>query len=72
MPAPQAAPVVHAAADAIAEALSPFASTTVVKNFTERAVPAESLYGAATGKLREVAAVWDPDGVIRLSHPLDA
>lgn len=72
VPAPQAAPVVHAAADAIAEALSPFASTTVVKNFTERAVPAESLYGAATGKLREVAAVWDPDGVIRLSHPLDA
>ncbi len=71
VPAPEALPVVTAAASAVVDALAPFAARTVVKNFAETPTPAAELYGGAVERLRQVLSVWDPERIIRTGHPLD-
>jgi len=68
---PESLPVVRDAASAVLRALQPFASRTLVKNFAETPAPAEELYGGATERVRQVAADWDPERIIRTGHPLD-
>lgn len=70
VPSPEALPPVRAAAERMAERLRPFSSSQVVKTFADRPASPESIYGAALGRLREIAAAWDPEGVISLAHPI--
>ncbi|MGB4780110.1 FAD-binding oxidoreductase, partial [Microbacterium sp.] len=71
VPVPEAAEQVRAAAAHVIDGLGAYSSGAVVKNFAETPAPASAVYGAAVTGLREVAAAWDPDGVINLGHPLD-
>ncbi|WP_460776538.1 FAD-binding oxidoreductase [Microbacterium sp. GXF7504] len=71
VPFPEALEPVRTATAAVADRLDPYATGRRVKNFCETPVPARELFGAATDRIRAVAASWDPEGVIRLGHPLD-
>lgn len=70
VPAPQLVGAVAAAAGAVVEAMEPFASAGIVKNFAERPVDPAALYGAATDRLGGIVERWDPDGRIRTGHPI--
>ncbi|MBD8022978.1 FAD-binding oxidoreductase [Microbacterium gallinarum] len=71
VPFPGALAAVKDAATAVADRMQPFASSAVVKNFAERPTAAATLYGIDAERLRRVACAWDPEGVIRVGHPLD-
>jgi FAD/FMN-containing dehydrogenase len=71
VPFPEALEPVRASAAGVITRLAPYASPTRVKNFTDSPSPAETLFGAATERLRAVVAAWDPERVIRTGHPLD-
>jgi hypothetical protein len=68
VPFPEALGPVTSAADAVADALAPFASPRAFRNFVERPGEPEALYGPALERLRRVTETWDPTGVIRLGH----
>ncbi|QCV95048.1 FAD-binding oxidoreductase [Acidipropionibacterium acidipropionici] len=70
IPAPQLAAAVTSAAGAVVDAMGPFASARVVKNFAERPVDAAALYGPATDRLGRIVESWDPHGMIRVGHPI--
>ncbi|MDR7186829.1 FAD/FMN-containing dehydrogenase [Microbacterium trichothecenolyticum] len=68
VPVPQALDAVRAAASAVSDALSPFASGRVVKTFAERQSDAAALYGDAEERLKALRAEWDPDSQIVTGH----
>jgi len=70
VPVPEALAGVRQGAEALVEALRPYSSSQAVKNFAERPASAEALYGASLPRLREIAAQWDPEGVIVGAHAL--
>lgn len=70
VPVTEALPVAQHASAKLVERLAPFASPRMAKTFAERPVAARRLYGDATDRLREIAARWDPAGLIRSGHPL--
>jgi len=70
VPVPEALAAVRQGAEALVEALRPYSSSQAVKNFAERPASAEALYGASLPRLHEIAAQWDPEGVIVGAHAL--
>jgi FAD/FMN-containing dehydrogenase len=70
VPAADARPAVEGAAAAVIEALGPYSTSTTVKNFCESPERPEALFGASTERLRRIAAAWDPERVIRTTHPI--
>jgi FAD/FMN-containing dehydrogenase len=70
VPVPEALEPVRRGAEGLVARLQPFASAQAVKNFSERPVPAEALYGGAVSRLRDIRSHWDPDGLIVTAHPL--
>jgi len=70
VPVPEALAAVRQGAEALVEALRPYSSSQAVKNFAERPASAEALYGASLPRLREIAAQWDPEGIVVGAHAL--
>jgi hypothetical protein len=71
-PTPDAATVVHAATQAVLEAVAPWRSATDYINFREVATAPEQLYRTDTlARLRAVKRSHDPNNTIRSAHPLD-
>jgi FAD/FMN-containing dehydrogenase len=71
VPVPELHEPVRQAAGAVIDALLPYAAASIVKNFAERPVEPELMYGEATERVRRIVAAWDPESIIRVAHPLD-
>jgi FAD/FMN-containing dehydrogenase len=72
-PVPPAREAVHAALDSVFELLHPYRAPWGSINFTERPVPLEQLYAPDTvTRLREVKRRYDPNGLFRSNHPIEA
>jgi hypothetical protein len=57
----------------VREALAPVDNGANYLNFAEHAVEPESIYGSARlARLREVKAAYDPEGLFRGNHPIEA
>lgn len=70
IPVPEALAPVRGAVEALVAGLAGVASPRRAKNFCERPVPAEELYGPDADRLRALVADRDPEGLLVAGHPL--
>jgi hypothetical protein len=73
VPGPEFMPAIVASLKDVREALAPVDNGANYLNFAEHAVEPESIYGSARlARLREVKAAYDPEGLFRGNHPIEA
>ncbi|MCI1749264.1 MAG: FAD-binding oxidoreductase [Acidipropionibacterium sp.] len=70
IPDPRMTPLAHTAMYAAVAAVDPWRAENLALTFIDGRSDRAAAYGEALDRLRELKAVWDPNGVLAVSQPL--